>query len=64
MLPWYCRDEERAVSGRDAAGPWYRFTAARGLQPCPAEDAIAALNRSAERHCAGDRDMIAEIVSF
>lgn len=49
---------------RDAAGPWYRFTVVGGLQPCSAEDAIAALTRSAERHCAGDRDFIAEIVSF
>lgn len=49
---------------RDAAGPWYRFTVERGLQPCPAEEAITALTRSAERHCAGDRDFIAEIVSF
>jgi hypothetical protein len=49
---------------RDAAGPWYRFTTAKGLQPCAAEAAIAALNRSAERHCAGDREFIAGIVSF
>lgn len=49
---------------RDSAGPWYRFTVERGLQPCPAEEAIAALTRSAARHCAGDRDFIAEIVSF
>lgn len=49
---------------RDAAGPWYRFTQAAGLQPCPAVDAIAALTRSAERHCAGDREFIAGIVSF
>lgn len=49
---------------RNAAGPWYRFTIERGLQPCPSEEAIAALNRSAARICAADRDMLAEIVSF
>ena len=62
---YYGRPGARGGSGdRDAAGPWNRFTVARGLQPCDAAEAIAALTRSAERHCAGDRDIIAEIVSF
>ena len=46
---------------RDVAGPWYRFTVALGLRPCPAADAIATLNYSAARHCAGDREFVAGI---